>query len=243
MSTTPHVFRTIWRRELKFYLRGMSGWLLVAGFSAITDAVLLVRIAEESGKMQTIPNLFAAALLWALPALVALVTMRTFAEERATGTLELLLTAPVPDRSVVLAKFAAAYTVVFLAVLASIGGLAIYAETASPHPDYSRTGVAAATGVLLLHAASWTAAGLLASLFVRRQAAAAILTLAVTLPAALVLSGELAPYTSFKSLEYLAIGEVARGVVDSRTIVLAVSTLLLYLFTAVRALEARRWKL
>ena len=53
MSTTPHVFRTIWRRELKFYLRGMSGWLLVAGFSAITDAVLLVRIAEESGKNMT----------------------------------------------------------------------------------------------------------------------------------------------------------------------------------------------
>ena len=243
MSTTPHVFRTLWRRDLKVYLRGMSGWLLIAGFSAITDAVLLVRIAQESGKMQTIPNLFSAALLWILPALVALVTMRSFAEERARGTLELLLTAPVPDRSVVLAKFASAYTVIVLAVLASIGGLALYAETASPHPDYSRTGVAAVTVILLLHAASWTAAGLLASLFARRQAAAAVLTLAFTLPASLILSGELSLHGPFKPLEPFAIGEVARGVIDLRTVVLAISTLFLFLFTAVRVLEARRWKL
>lgn len=243
MSTTQHVFRTLWRRDLKFYLRGMSGWLLVAGFSAVTDAILLLRIAQETGKMQTVPNLFAGALLWTLPALVALVTMRSFAEERANGTLELLLTAPVPDRAVVLSKFASAYTVVFLAVLASIGGLALYAETASPHPDYSRTGVAAASLVLLLHAASWTAAGLLGSLFVRRQAAAAVLSLAISLPAALALSGVLTAFVPLRIFEQIAIGEVARGVIDQRTVVLALSTLFLFLFAALRVLESRRWKL
>lgn len=243
MSTTPHVFRTLWRRDLKVYTRGMSGWLLIAGFSAIVDAILLAGIAMKNGSMQTLPNLFATALLWTLPALVALVTMRAFTEERASGTLELLLTAPVPDRAVVLSKFASAFTIVVLAVLASIGGLALYAEIASPHPDYSRTGVALATSVLLLHAASWTAAGVLVSLFARRQAAAAIGTLALILPAAFVLSGNLADLDPPRWFTYLSILDVTRGDIDIRTLVLALSTLLLFLFAAVRVLESRRWKL
>ena len=243
MSASPHTFRTLWRRELKLRFRGMSGWFLVAGFAAVVDAALLFGIWRERGSFQTLPALFAEAMLWALPALVALATMRTFAEERSRGTLELLLTAPVPDRSVVLAKFAAAYTVVAVAVAAAIGGLAIYAEIASPAADYVRRYVAAATGMLLLHAAAWTAAGVLASLLAGSQAAAAAMTFAITLPAALVLSGALSEAGLPEWFGHLAIRPAARGIVDTRPVTLAVTMTLLVLFATVRALEARRWKL
>ena len=148
MSVSPHPFRTLWRREMKTYLRSMTGWCLVAGFAAAVGASLLVGIRHEDGTLQTLPILFAESVVRMLPALVALATARTFAGERSRGTLELLLTAPVPDRAVVAAKFAGAFMIVAFALLAAIGGLALYAEIASPTPDYSRTGVAAVSAMI-----------------------------------------------------------------------------------------------
>ena len=247
MSTSPHTFRTLWRRELKLRFLGMSGWFLVAGFAAAVAAQLLLGVWRERGSAQTLPILFAEAVVWALPPLVALATMRTFAEERSRGTLEMLLTAPVSDRAVVLAKFAASFTVVVVAFAAAVAGLAMYSEIANPPPDYSRTCLGLALTVLIPHAAAWTAAGVLASLFTRSQAAAAAMTFVATLPAALVLSGSLSnafPGTGLAAwLGQMKIRQAALGTLDTRQVVLGISMLFLLLFTAIRALEARRWKL
>lgn len=243
MSVSPHPFRTLWRRELKTYLRSMTGWCLVAGFASAVGASLLVGIRHEDGTLQTLPILFAESVVRMLPALVALATARTFAGERSSGTLELLLSAPVPDRSVVAAKFAGAFTLVTLALLAAVGGLALYAEVASPAPDYSRTGVATVGAMLLLHAGAWTAGGVLISLLTRRPMAAAAATFAVVLLASLLVSGELSHAGLADWLVQMDIHKAANGVVDTRPVVLASSVLLLLLFISVRLLESRRWKL
>lgn len=236
-------FRTLWRREMKSHLRSYSGWLLIAGFAAAVGGLLLLGIWRADGTVQTLPILFSSAVVAALPPLIALTTMRGFAEERQRGTLEGLLTAPVPDSAVVMAKFAGAYMVVVFAVLSAVGSLAVYAETAVPPPDYSRTGVAVSTVLILLHAASLTALGTLVSILSSRQSQAAAATLALTLVPVLFLSGALADADLPVWFGTLDVRLIARGVIDTRPIVFALTTLFLFLFAAVRALEERRWRL
>jgi hypothetical protein len=132
---------------------------------------------------------------------------------------------------------------VVLAVLAAVGSLAVYAETAVPPPDYSRTGVAASTMLVLLHAASLTALGTLVSIVSGRQSQAAIATLLLTFGPALFLSGAFADADLPMWFGTLDVRLIARGVIDTRPVVFALTTLFLFLFIAVRALEARRWRL
>lgn len=238
-----HTLLTLWRREILAALRGTLAWGLVCAYAAAAGALLLLALHAAEGTVQTLPTLYTRVLALTLPGLTALATMRAFTEERQTGTLETLLTAPVSDTSVVLAKFAAALALVALALLVAALGLVLYVETALPPPVYSRTGIAAAMVVLFLHAAAWTAAGIVSSLLSRHQTSAAVISLLATVPHSLLAAGLAPSVRTSGYFDALSITHVARGVVDSRPLLLCVSLTLLFLFVAVRALETRRWKL
>jgi len=109
--------------------------------------------------------------------LVPALTMRSFAEERRNDTLELLLTAPVGEVWIVLAKFVA----VFALVLAIYAGAVVYAGVLEAYgsPDWGpiTTGYLA----LICHAALIVAVGLLMSSLTENQVVAAALTLGVAL--------------------------------------------------------------
>lgn len=236
-------FLTLWRREALAALRGTLAWSLVGAFAAATGALLLLSLFSAEGTVQTLATLYTRVVALTLPGLTALATMRAFTEERQTGTLETLLTAPVSDAAVVFAKFGAALLLAVLALGVASLGFVLYVETALPPPVYSRTGIAAAMALLLLHAAAWTATGVLTSLWSRHQAIAAVLSLLATVPHSILAAG-LAPSVETSGyLDSLSVAHVARGVVDSRPIILCLTALALALFVAVRTLETRRWKL
>ncbi len=234
---------TLCRHDSLSAARSTFSWTLVAGFAAFTNLLLLISLYVAEGSIQTLQTLYATALIVSLPALCALATMRSFTEERQNGTLETLLTLPVTDRQVVFAKFGAALLLVVVAMAASLGGFVLYVETALPAPVYSRTGIASSLAVILLHAAGWTAVGILTSLLTRHQAVAAVACLLATGPHSLIASGLAPGILPSSYLDSLSIAHVARGVLDSRPILLSATLTALFLFLAVRVLEARRWSL
>lgn len=234
---------TLWRRDVLSVARGMFGWTLVAGFSASTGTLLLVALHLAEGSIQTLQTLYARALIVALPPLCAFATMRGFAEERRSGTLETLLTAPVSDSQVVWSKFLSALFLIFVALAASLVGFVLYVETAIPAPVYSRTGLASSMVVILLHAAAWTAAGTFTSLSSRHQGVAAVACILLTAPHSLLASGLAPGVLPSGYLDALNAGHVARGVLDTRPVVLCLSFTSFFLFTSVRSLESRRWRL
>ena len=77
----------------------------VAGFLALAGAFFTRALAHGDGGTTPVEALWAAAAVPFLPVLAALLTMRLVADERASGRLELLLTAPVLEREVVLGKY------------------------------------------------------------------------------------------------------------------------------------------
>ncbi|MCZ2341048.1 MAG: ABC transporter permease [Bacteroidales bacterium] len=179
-----------------------------------------------------------------------LLTMRLFAEERGTGTLELLLTAPIRDWQVVAGKFFACflfYVVLWLPTLAYLPILVdLDWQTGQPRIDpwpvvTSYLGVLLAGGMFL-------AIGLFISSLVKSQIVAAMIALLVSLifVAAGFWPGGFDTGTGFGSLLYLVTvpeqfrHDFTRGLIDTRPLVLYVSVTIFCLFLTVRSLEARR---
>jgi ABC-2 type transport system permease protein len=174
--------------------------------------------------------------------LVPVITMRLLSEERRSGTLEVLLTAPVTEAQVVLAKFIAAFafylflwvpTLTYVAILASYSSIDL------------RTVAAGYLGIALL-GLLFTAVGMLTSALSRNQIVAAIFGFAILIVLFSVgLLEQLATAPALKSaLGYMNLwnhmDDFSKGLVDTRHVVYTVSLAGLFLFLATKALEAKK---
>lgn len=148
----------LFRREFAAYFTGPAGYAAMFGFLVLTGLLfnLALKLLTEEGPggveypMQVLLGgaespiwaQVAGVLFWGLfPAITGMLTMRLLAEERGSGSIELLLTAPIRDWQVVLAKFWACfafYLVLWLPTLAYIPVLAdVHAEWKPAFTAYS----------------------------------------------------------------------------------------------------------
>jgi ABC-2 type transport system permease protein len=197
----------LFAKELKHYFYSPIAWLVLAGFAFVNGFVFLFYADVYGGGYPSAPP-FATAyfgqniFLWILLLIVIpAITMRLLAEEKASGTIEPLMTAPVRDAEVVFAKFAAAlvfYFVLWLPTLPLIASLYYYGLPQGAWAELMAARAAqgwslletarhvlarlnevmdfgpvlvAYLGLLLLGGA-WIAIGLLASSFARNQVVA-----------------------------------------------------------------------
>lgn len=165
-------FLTLLRKEEKALFSSPIAYVLVAvyllliGFT-FTLMLFLNRTAE------LVRIFFQAAVLFLV--IVPVLTMRLLAEERRSGTLELLLTAPIRELDIVLAKFVASLTLMLLMLGLTAGDalvLGIYAE-----PDWGPI-YSGFLGLLLL-AAALVAIGLLVSGLTSNQIVAAVVAMGI----------------------------------------------------------------
>jgi ABC-2 type transport system permease protein len=169
--------------------------------------------------------------------------MGLIAEERRSGTIELLLTAPVTEGQVVAGKFLAAYAFYLLLWLPTL----LYPLLLSRFASLDPWPIAAGYLYLLLIGAPNVALGLWCSVLSRSQIAAAILSFALMfllfiLPVFFetqIRAEWLRAAVSYANLWNPA-GDFGKGIVDSRLPVYCVSTTLFLLFASSRALEARK---
>jgi ABC-2 type transport system permease protein len=181
-----------------------------------------------------------------------LLTMRLFAEERGTGTLEMLMTAPVRDWQVVLSKFVACflfYLVLWVPTLAYWPVLLNF-DWNTWRPLFDSRPVGTSYVGVLLAGAMFLALGLFVSSLVRSQMVAALVSLLLSLP--FIVAGFWRPDLDPSGLFYRVILYVSvplhfredftRGILDTGHLVLYVSATVFFLFLTVRSLESRRWK-
>lgn len=172
------------------------------------------------------------------------VTMRLISEERRSGTIETLMTAPITEGQVVVGKFLAAwlfYVFLWLPTLSYAGILAYYHEV-----DWGP--VAAGYVGILGIGALFLSIGLLATALTRSQLVAAILTFALLIPvftfglAEMLVNADTAK-TVFGYLNlWQHMEEFSKGIVDTRHLVYYASATGFFLFLATRALAARKWR-
>src|SRR6476661_1853861 len=88
-------------KELRSYFVTPVAYLVVGAWIALVSLFFIFSVGQQDASLRNVFGVMVIILLFGIPFL----TMRLFAEEQRTGTLELLLTAPVRDWAVVLGKF------------------------------------------------------------------------------------------------------------------------------------------
>lgn len=175
--------------------------------------------------------------------LLPLITMRTYAEEKRSGTIELLLTSPITDVQIVLGKFlgAMALYAAMLAVTAIHFGLLF----AYGDPEW-RPLLTAFLG-LLLFGGCFIAVGLFISSLTRNQIVAGAATFGVFLLLWVIdWIGQSAGPRAEAVLKYLSMTEhlddFVKGVIDTKHVVYYLSVIGFGLFLTVRSVDSERWR-
>lgn len=247
--------RNIWaiaKREFNLYFVSPVAYMVAAAFLLMLGIILQIFIgfAMQQGYYGSAPSpadvigtFFTVFLL--IGASSAL-TMRLFAEEQRTGTLELLMTAPLREWEVVVGKWLAAFGLIAVLFVISLIYPLILNYYTLPGIDWQAT--AAAYVGLLLVAGGLLAIGVFSSSLFGNQIAAFLVTLVVEI--ALWLFTYLASSLTgtvgeiFKHLAFFEhyYEKFNQGTVDLTSIVFYLSVIVIFLFLAVRMVESRRWR-
>lgn len=247
-----NAFFTLWRKELTGYFLSPVAYVVSIFFLVVMGAIfsLLVSVLADGPTGVTIMNLlFGSTFFWiAMLIVMPLLTMRLLAEEKRNGTLETLLTAPVSDPAVVLAKYAGALSFYVLMWLPTVTYLLILRQFSALTAPVDFGPMAGGYLGALLVGMLYLAIGLFCSALTSNQIVAAFTTFGLLF--GLFLVGLLDRITGNPALQ--ALGEAvssyqhmldfSRGLVDSRPVVFYVSATALFLYATIKVLEARSWK-
>lgn len=243
-------FWPILKRELFGYFVTPLAWVVITGFLLIQGLHFYIVLSHFASQVELsadngpIQAFFGQTVFLYLPLLFTcpVLTMRLFAEERKSGTIEPLLTAPVTTTAVVLGKYVAVLAV-YLAMWLPTVAYAFIASGAG-RVDWNVVGSSylAVIGV----GAGYLAIGTLTSALTKSQLSAAIASAMVLIGLFILGIGEfIFPEGTGRELSsYLSVwshmNDFSRGIVDSRRLVLDATMIALPLFITVRAVDAWR---
>jgi ABC-2 type transport system permease protein len=229
------------QRELRSYFNSPIAYIVIVAFLGLVgwmyfSSLFLIGRADMRTFFQ--PSPFSPAMLLVIVA--AAVTMRLVAEERKTGTMELLTTMPIRDSDVILGKFMAA----FLLIASALALTLVYPITVSAIGDLDWGPVVSGYVGMLLFSAALLSIGLLCSTFAENQIVAFIITFLVTAILYFVfwlqffLPEAVAPVVEYLSLSF-HLDNLARGVIDSRDVLYYLTLTGGALFLSVRSLSSQ----
>lgn len=240
--------RIIFRREVGQYFASPVAYLIAFAFLLLTAlffnndlrASVLIKPADTA----IVPSFLSFAMVFFAP----LLTMRLLAEESREGTLELLMTAPVKDSSIVFGKFLSAwfyYTILLLTTLLYLILLQQFIETNIP--DLGKA-VAAYLGIWLYGGAT-IAVGVMFSAMSENQIVAAFLSMSTLLflwlgelAGDVINNIELANVIRKVTLQGHFAPSFAFGIVRFEDVVYFGGIMVITLFISIRIVESRRWR-
>ena len=245
---------TLVRRELGSYFVSWTGYVIIGIVVFLLGLCFSLLLEALNGEKQEQPlmELFQMSYYFWLILILSspVITMRSFAHEKFTGTFETLMTTPVSDLQVVLAKFSSSM-IFYLLTWIPLLGCVLVVRQFSDEPGALDVGTVGSTylGIALV-GALYMSMGCFASSLTRSQIIAAMFSLAMGLSFFLFsfLSAVLAARSGWlsKLFAHLSLAdhmrEFARGVVDLRPVVFYGSLTCLFLFLTLKAVESRRWK-
>lgn len=240
MKNTPSIFF----REMKTYFVSPIAYValivfvLLSGYFFAAYMNMASRYQWEAS-MRAIFHNMSIIMLFVAP----LITMRLFAEEKRSGTIEMLMTSPVTDAEVVIGKFAASFAL-FVIMLAMTFFCPLFLIMYGA-PDI----VPMAVGYLglLLLGATFLSLGVVTSSITSNQIVAALVSFVLLLGLWVIgwmsnaVGTELGKIFSFVSLvEHFE--DFSKGILDTKHVIYYVSFACFCLFAAVKLVQSTKWK-
>ena len=233
---------TIFKKEFSSFFNSPVAYIFIITFLLFSNW-LFFRTFFLIGQAHLRP-LF-GILPWLFLILAPAITMRSWAEEKKMGTIEILMTLPLKDHEVVIGKFFASFFFLVTAIVLTFP-LILTVYTLG-NPDLGSI-IGGYLGSCLMGGA-YLAIGLFCSSLTKNQIVAFIIS-TITCFAFLIIGEEIvlmsAPDVLVPILTFLGLGahfeSISRGVIDSRDIIYYVSVIGFFLFLNTLALESRKWK-
>jgi ABC-2 type transport system permease protein len=245
-------------KELRSYFASPIAYILIGFFSLLFGYffyVFLMIFNQQSQQMMQfgqggganinqmmIRGLFqntAVVILFTMP----MITMRTYSEEKRSGTIELLLTSPVTDLEIILGKFLGALALYATMLLVTMLYMVMLFKISNPE----WRPIAAGYLGLLLMGGCFVSAGLFISSLTKNQIVAGFLTFATFLMFWVVnWIGESSGPTTRDIVSYLSIVEhfddFARGIIDTKHVIYYLSFITFGLFLTAKSVDSERWR-
>ena len=238
------------KKEIGSFFSSLTGYVVVTVFLVISGLFVWVFPGElnipDSG-YATLDTLFIIAP-WVFLFLVPAVTMRMFAEEKRSGTMELLMVRPLTDLQIVLAKFAAAVTLVVISILPTLIYFWSVHILGNPPGNLDTGAIWGSYIGLILLASCYGAIGVFSSSITENQIVAfivAVLLCFFFFTGFEMVSALPLPWRVEELLLYLGINEhyrsISRGVVDTRDVVYFLAFIAFFVFLTRTVLQGRKW--
>jgi len=239
----------IFSKEFSSFLNSLIAYVVIGVF-LLAMGLLMWVFPETSvleygyADMSTVFSLGPYVLIFLIPA----ITMRSFAEEKKGGTMELLFTKPLTDWDIILGKFLASLALVLLALLPTLVYYYSLYTLGNPKGNIDTPGIIGSYIGMAMLAAAFSAIGVMASSISANQIVAFILAAFLcylTFAAFDALSGLAAWGPRALAIKQLGIlfhyESMSRGLIDSRDLVYFASLIFLVLSLTKLILSSRQW--
>lgn len=237
-------------KEIRSFLSSLLGYIVIIIFLVMLGLFLWVLPSDfnilDFG-YANVDGLFVLApfvFLFLIPA----VTMRSFADEKKSGTVELLLTRPLSDMQIILAKYLASLILVILAILPTLVYYFSVRQLGLPAGNIDSGGFWGSFIGLILLGGTFAAIGIFASSVSENQVISFLLAILVSaflyLGFEFIYSLELFGNIDLfiKSLGISAhYSSISRGVIDTRDVIYFFSLIVLFLYLTNFVLAKRKW--
>jgi ABC-2 type transport system permease protein len=216
--------KTIWiitKRELDSFFDSLIAFIMIILFLGFSGFFTWISGSDIFLIGQASLRSFFSIAYWTLFFFIPALTMRLIAEEKKTGTIEMLLTKAVTDRQVILGKYLATLILIIIALIFTLP----YVITVSKIGDLDIGGVICGYMALILMSAAYTSIGLFASSITNNQIVAFLSALFIGLFFHIIFEVIAGSMTGFlgqviNSLSVTVHFEsLSRGVVDSKDLV------------------------
>ncbi|MEM7103193.1 MAG: gliding motility-associated ABC transporter permease subunit GldF [Bacteroidota bacterium] len=241
---------SIFKKEINLFFSSLIAYIAIGVFLLSLGLFMWVfpetslldyGFASMNGFFSFAPNIF----MFLIPA----ITMRSFAEETQTGTIELLATKPLTDLDIILGKFFACLVLVLFALLPTLLYYFTIYQLGAPKGNIDAGEVAGSYIGLFFLAASFVAIGLFSSSITKNQIVAFILGMFMCffffmafdfLSGLPIFFAKLDDFVQMLGINY-HYNLISRGAIDSRDVIYFLSIISVFLLFTKTALERRKW--
>lgn len=241
---------SVYKKEISVFFGSLIGYIVIGVFLVFTGLVMWVfadtSVLEYSyASMDSLFLLAPTLFLFLIPA----ITMKSFAEESQSGTLELLFTKPITDSQIVIGKFLANLTLVIIAILPTLVYYYSIYQLGAPKGNIDSGAVFGSYIGLIFLAAVFVAIGLFSSSLTNNQVVAFVIAIFLSflvhwgfdyLSKVPVFYGVWDDFIQRFGIEY-HYRSISRGLLDTRDVLYFISLIGLFLFVTNFVLKQKKY--
>ena len=239
----------ILKKEINSFLNSLIAYMAIAVF--LIAIGLFMWVFPETNvldygfaDMETLFSMGPYVFMFLIPA----ITMRSFAEERKTGTIELLLTKPLTDTQIVLGKYLASVVLVLLSILPTLIYYFTIYKLGNPEGNVDTAGVIGSYLGLFLLGSVFAAIGIFSSSVTDNQILSFIIAIFLcflfyegfSYIASVNVWSDVSYYIEQIGIAY-HYNSISKGLIQSRTVIYFISVIFVMLSATRMALGSRKW--